>query len=114
MDCIIHWATKGVESINQLCKHIIIKEGLNRIYVSSVQECVCVVSATVCYGMCMYTGCPLSLKQEDIGINGWAVECRVYAEDPVRFLPSIGYLSTYREPLNAPGLENVSSQSLVL
>ncbi|CAI8052349.1 Propionyl-CoA carboxylase alpha chain, mitochondrial [Geodia barretti] len=53
------------------------------------------------------SGCPLSLKQEDIGINGWAVECRVYAEDPVRFLPSIGYLSTYKEPLNAPGLENV-------
>ena len=32
----------------------------------------------------------------------------MYAEDPVRFLPSIGYLSTYKEPLNAPGLENVS------
>ena len=28
----------------------------------------------------MHTGYPLRLKQEDIGINGWAVEARVYAE----------------------------------
>jgi acetyl/propionyl-CoA carboxylase alpha subunit len=32
-------------------------------------------------------------------INGWAIESRVYAEDPIRrFLPSIGPLSTYKEP----------------
>ncbi len=41
----------------------------------------------------------LSLKQKDIGINGWAIESRIYAEDPYRgFLPSIGRLSRYRPP----------------
>ncbi|WP_391482692.1 acetyl-CoA carboxylase biotin carboxylase subunit [Nereida sp. NH-UV-3] len=42
----------------------------------------------------------LSLKQEDIKLNGWAMESRLYAEDPYRnFLPSIGRLQTYRPPL---------------
>lgn len=41
----------------------------------------------------------LKLKQSDIGINGWATEARVYAEDPTRnFLPSIGRLERYIEP----------------
>ena len=41
----------------------------------------------------------LSLKQSDIGINGWAMESRLYAEDPYRgFLPSIGRLTKYRPP----------------
>ncbi|MEO0692346.1 MAG: acetyl/propionyl/methylcrotonyl-CoA carboxylase subunit alpha [Pseudomonadota bacterium] len=41
----------------------------------------------------------LSLKQSDIGINGWAIENRLYAEDPYRnFLPSIGRLTRYRPP----------------
>ncbi|GGA09489.1 acetyl-CoA carboxylase biotin carboxylase subunit [Neptunicoccus cionae] len=41
----------------------------------------------------------LSMKQEDIGINGWAIENRLYAEDPYRnFLPSIGRLTRYRPP----------------
>ena len=41
----------------------------------------------------------LSLKQSDIGINGWAMESRLYAEDPYRnFLPSIGRLTRYRPP----------------
>ncbi len=41
----------------------------------------------------------LALKQKDIGINGWAVESRLYAEDPYRgFLPSIGRLTRYRPP----------------
>ena len=41
----------------------------------------------------------LSLTQADIGINGWAIENRVYAEDPYRgFLPSIGRLTRYRPP----------------
>ncbi len=44
-------------------------------------------------------GEPLSFGQEDIGINGWAIESRIYAEDPYRnFLPSIGRLVTYRPP----------------
>ena len=41
----------------------------------------------------------LKLKQKDIGINGWAMESRLYAEDPYRgFLPSIGRLTRYRPP----------------
>ncbi len=41
----------------------------------------------------------LALRQDDIRIDGWAVESRVYAEDPYRgFLPSIGRLGRYRPP----------------
>ena len=41
----------------------------------------------------------LSLSQNDVGINGWAMESRLYAEDPYRgFLPSIGRLTRYRPP----------------
>lgn len=41
----------------------------------------------------------LSVRQEDVAINGWAVETRVYAEDPGRnFLPAIGRLVRYRAP----------------
>lgn len=41
----------------------------------------------------------LPFKQSDIKLNGWAVESRVYAEDPFRnFLPSIGRLVKYRPP----------------
>lgn len=41
----------------------------------------------------------LSFKQEDLKINGHAVELRVYAEDPLNnFLPDIGTLQTYRTP----------------
>ena len=44
-------------------------------------------------------GLPLSIKQEDLKINGHAVQLRVYAEDPSNnFLPSIGKLFTYRPP----------------
>lgn len=42
----------------------------------------------------------LSLKQKDIQIHGWACESRVYAEDPEKYLPSVGRLLTYQEPLN--------------
>ena len=39
----------------------------------------------------------LELTQSDIGINGWSIESRVYAEDPYRgFLPSTGRLTRYR------------------
>ncbi|MBT2133059.1 acetyl/propionyl/methylcrotonyl-CoA carboxylase subunit alpha [Croceibacterium sp. LX-88] len=41
----------------------------------------------------------LPFRQEDIGLNGWAIETRVYAEDPYRgFLPSIGRLVRYKSP----------------
>ena len=41
----------------------------------------------------------LAIKQSDVRLNGWAVESRLYAEDPYRnFLPSIGRLTRYRPP----------------
>jgi len=41
----------------------------------------------------------LPIKQSDVKLNGWAVETRVYAEDPYRgFLPSTGRLVRYRPP----------------
>ena len=41
----------------------------------------------------------LALAQNDVTLTGWAMESRVYAEDPFRnFMPSIGRLSGYREP----------------
>ena len=41
----------------------------------------------------------LPISQADVGIDGWAIESRVYAEDPFRnFLPSIGRLVYYRPP----------------
>jgi len=44
-------------------------------------------------------GEPLSFGQEDLSIRGWAVESRIYAEDPYRsFLPSIGRLVRYEPP----------------
>ena len=45
------------------------------------------------------TGKPLSIAQKDIKLTGWAIESRLYAEDPYRnFLPSIGRLTRYRPP----------------
>ena len=41
----------------------------------------------------------LGFRQEDISTSGWAVEARIYAEDPARnFLPSTGRLVRYRPP----------------
>jgi len=71
----------------------------------------------------------LSITQDDVKIDGWAIENRVYAEDPYRgFLPSTGRLVRYNPPLadktqapfadgvstsldtNGSGLDSVSSQ----
>ncbi|MBS3929087.1 MAG: acetyl/propionyl/methylcrotonyl-CoA carboxylase subunit alpha [Sphingomonadales bacterium] len=71
----------------------------------------------------------LSITQDDVKIEGWAIENRVYAEDPYRgFLPSTGRLVRYNPPLadktqapfadgvstsldtNGSGLDSVSSQ----
>ncbi|XP_069692302.1 propionyl-CoA carboxylase alpha chain, mitochondrial-like isoform X2 [Periplaneta americana] len=51
-------------------------------------------------------GHPLRLKQEDIPIKGWAIESRVYSEDPRKNfgLPSIGRLYKYTEPLHIPNV----------
>jgi acetyl-CoA/propionyl-CoA carboxylase biotin carboxyl carrier protein len=44
-------------------------------------------------------GEPLPLAQADVTLDGWAVEARVYAEDPsTAFLPSTGRVVAYREP----------------
>src|SRR5215210_1336656 len=44
----------------------------------------------------------LRLTQADVRLEGWAVESRVYAEDPARnFLPSTGRLVTYRPPVES-------------
>lgn len=44
-------------------------------------------------------GKKLRIKQEDVKLEGWAMESRIYAEDPTRgFLPSSGRISKYKEP----------------
>jgi propionyl-CoA carboxylase alpha chain len=43
----------------------------------------------------------LAMTQDDVKIDGWAIENRVYAEDPYRgFLPSTGRLTRYRPPVD--------------
>jgi acetyl-CoA carboxylase biotin carboxylase subunit len=44
-------------------------------------------------------GYPLSMKQEDVQINGWAIECRINAENPAKnFMPSPGNVESYFPP----------------
>jgi propionyl-CoA carboxylase alpha chain len=46
------------------------------------------------------SGEKLAFGQDDVKLNGWAIESRLYAEDPYRnFLPSIGRLTRYRPPV---------------
>ena len=46
------------------------------------------------------SGEKLRINQADVKLNGWAIESRLYAEDPYRsFLPSIGRLTRYRPPV---------------
>ncbi len=45
----------------------------------------------------------LLLKQEDIRINGYAIECRINAEDPKNFMPSPGVITQYHAP-GGPGI----------
>jgi propionyl-CoA carboxylase alpha chain len=48
-------------------------------------------------------GGKLPFQQKDVKLQGWAVEARLYAEDPFRnFLPSTGRLVKYREPVAGP------------
>ena len=45
------------------------------------------------------SGLPLSISQEEVEINGWSIECRINAEDPLDdFAPSPGKLKDYRSP----------------
>ncbi len=49
-------------------------------------------------------GEPLPFTQADVETTGWAVEARLYAEDPARgFLPSPGRLTRFRPPVLEPG-----------
>ncbi|WP_409346444.1 acetyl-CoA carboxylase biotin carboxylase subunit [Paenibacillus sp. MBLB4367] len=49
--------------------------------------------------ICVAEGAPLSFRQEDVTINGWAIECRINAEDSTRnFMPSPGQIQFYLPP----------------
>jgi propionyl-CoA carboxylase alpha chain len=49
----------------------------------------------------------LSLTQKEVKLNGWAIESRIYAEDPYRgFLPSTGRLTMYRPPNESATVRN--------
>src|SRR6516225_6201403 len=53
----------------------------------------------------------LALKQSDIKLSGWAVESRVYAEDPYRnFAPSIGRLVRYRPPREGTTVDGLTTR----
>ncbi len=65
------------------------------------------------------SGQELKIRQKDVVTNGWAIECRVYAEDPFRnFMPSTGRLVRYRAPSETPstrvdtGIEEGSEVSI--
>ena len=50
-------------------------------------------------------GAPLSMSQDDVKLEGWAMEVRIYAEDPLRnFLPSVGRVAKYVEPAEGNGV----------
>ena len=52
----------------------------------------------------------LPLSQADVGINGWAMECRINAEDPFRgFLPSTGRLVKFQPPADVDGQVRVDT-----
>lgn len=48
-------------------------------------------------------GLPLTYKQSDIKLKGWAIECRINAEDPKTFIPSPGKIRLYHPP-GGPGI----------
>jgi acetyl-CoA carboxylase biotin carboxylase subunit len=59
-------------------------------------------------GIRIAAGEPIGILQEQLGINGWAIECRIYAEDPERdFRPSPGEIVAYCPP-GGPGVRNDS------
>ncbi|WP_336987211.1 acetyl/propionyl/methylcrotonyl-CoA carboxylase subunit alpha [Altererythrobacter aquiaggeris] len=61
------------------------------------------------------SGEPVPLKQDEIAINGWAIEARLYAEDPAKgFLPSTGNLDHLRLPADLARIETgVEEQAAV-
>ncbi|CAL8083386.1 unnamed protein product [Calicophoron daubneyi] len=67
----------------------------------------CITGVDIVHQM-LRIGCgqKLLLKQSDITARGWALECRVYAEDPHKSfgLPSVGRLYSYVEPTSIPNV----------
>jgi acetyl-CoA carboxylase biotin carboxylase subunit len=58
----------------------------------------------VCEQFKIANGEPLSLRQNQVHMRGWAIECRIYAEDPDRgLLPSPGVIQRLQEPIG-PGV----------
>ncbi|MBA4747326.1 MAG: acetyl/propionyl/methylcrotonyl-CoA carboxylase subunit alpha [Sphingopyxis sp.] len=56
----------------------------------------------------------LAFGQDDVKLDGWAIENRIYAEDPYRgFLPSTGRLTRYRAPDQGLSLEGLSPNAAV-
>ncbi len=54
----------------------------------------------------------LAFGQDDVKLNGWAIESRLYAEDPYRnFLPSIGRLTRYRPPAEGTSAEGTVTRN---
>ena len=59
-------------------------------------------------GIRIAAGGPIGFAQAAVGINGWAIECRIYAEDPEKnFLPSPGEIVAFRPP-GGPGVRDDS------
>jgi len=59
-------------------------------------------------GIRIAAGEPMGLRQGDVGVHGWAIEHRIYAEDPDKnFMPSPGTITAYRPP-EGPGVRNDS------
>jgi acetyl-CoA carboxylase biotin carboxylase subunit len=57
-------------------------------------------------GIRIAAGEPIGIDQEQVGLSGSAIECRIYAEDPEHgFRPSPGTISVYRPP-GGPGVRN--------
>ncbi len=55
-------------------------------------------------------GEPLPFRQDDLRLHGWAIECRINAEDPFRgFLPSTGRLVKFQPPAEVPGAVRVDT-----
>ncbi|MDJ0957878.1 MAG: acetyl-CoA carboxylase biotin carboxylase subunit [Arenicellales bacterium] len=53
--------------------------------------------------ICIASGEPLGIQQQDVTIRGHAIECRINAEDPETFLPSPGRIDQYHQP-GGPGI----------
>lgn len=63
----------------------------------------------VCEQIMIAAGQPLLQRQEEVRLEGAAIECRIYAEDPARdFLPSPGIVTELAEPAG-PGIRNDSA-----